>query len=190
MTLLQDSTSSVHSLLMIIERPSTCDVASGRNASDLEHMHFCSFGMAKTLQSSMYSSFVKRSGMNIGISSMSGSWSRDLGGLVISSMCGGGGEDAADRMWSCYFSLGWSSGSGGLSKTPMYWVVLRNLSRIVLTSAIVMYMSSEELQSLRYAREKTTMARYFASILRVGLLFCAEILGGRDRGSFEEDKGR
>ena len=69
-------------------------------------------------------------------------------------------------------------------------MVLRNLSRIILTSAIVMYMSSEELQSLRYAQEKTTMARYFASILRVGLLFCEEISGGKDRGSFEEDEGR
>ena len=37
--------SSIHSLLVIIVRPSICDVASGMNASDLEHMHLCSFGM-------------------------------------------------------------------------------------------------------------------------------------------------
>ena len=37
--------SSIHSLLVITVRPSICDVASGMNASDLEHMHLCSFGM-------------------------------------------------------------------------------------------------------------------------------------------------
>ena len=97
MILLLDSASSVHFLLMIAERPSTYDVASGMNTSDIEHMHLCSFIMVETLPSSIYSSSVKRSGMNIGISSMSGSGSVDLGGSVISSMCGGGGEDAADR---------------------------------------------------------------------------------------------
>ena len=40
--------SSIHSLLVITVRPSICDVASGMNASDLEHMHLCSFGMFET----------------------------------------------------------------------------------------------------------------------------------------------
>ena len=66
---------------MITVRRSICDVASGMNASDLEHMHLCSFDMLKTLP---------RSWMNIGISSMSGSGSVDLIGSVISTMCGGG----------------------------------------------------------------------------------------------------
>jgi len=50
-----------------------CNEALGMNASDLEHMHLCSFSMLATLPSSRYSSSVKRSGMNIGISSMRGS---------------------------------------------------------------------------------------------------------------------
>ena len=40
--------SSIHSLLVITVRPSICDVASGMNASDLEHMHLCSFAMFET----------------------------------------------------------------------------------------------------------------------------------------------
>jgi hypothetical protein len=36
-------------------------------------MHLCSFGMVETLPSSIYSSSMKRSEMNIGISSRSGS---------------------------------------------------------------------------------------------------------------------
>ena len=40
--------SSIHSLLVIIVRPSICDVASGMSASDLEQMHLCSFGMFET----------------------------------------------------------------------------------------------------------------------------------------------
>jgi hypothetical protein len=40
--------SSIHSLLVITVRPSICDVASRMNASDLEHMHLCSFGMFET----------------------------------------------------------------------------------------------------------------------------------------------
>ena len=40
--------SSIHSLLVITVRPSICDVASGMNASDLEHMHLCSFVMFET----------------------------------------------------------------------------------------------------------------------------------------------
>ena len=40
--------SSIHSLLVITVRPSICDVASGINASDLEQMHLCSFGMFET----------------------------------------------------------------------------------------------------------------------------------------------
>ena len=40
--------SSIHSLLVITVRPSICDVASGMNASDLEQMHLCSFGMFET----------------------------------------------------------------------------------------------------------------------------------------------
>ena len=55
---------------MIAKRPLICDVASGMNTSDLEHMHLCSFSMLATLPSSRYSSSVKRSGMNIGISSV------------------------------------------------------------------------------------------------------------------------
>ena len=38
---------SIHSLLVITLRPSICDV-SRMNASDLEHMHLCSFGMLET----------------------------------------------------------------------------------------------------------------------------------------------
>ena len=67
------------------------------NASDLEHISLCSFGMFETSPSCRYSSSVKRSGMNIGISSWRGSGSGDFGGSVISSMYGGGGEDAADK---------------------------------------------------------------------------------------------
>ena len=95
MILLLASASSVHSLLIISDRPSIYDDASGMNASDLEHTHLCSFGMPETLPSSKYSSSVKRSAMNI--SSWRGSSSEDLGGSVISSIYGGGGEDAADR---------------------------------------------------------------------------------------------
>ena len=40
--------SSIHSLLVITVRPLICDVASGLNASDLERMHLCSFGMFET----------------------------------------------------------------------------------------------------------------------------------------------
>ena len=40
--------SSIHSLLVFTVRPSICDVASGTNASDLEQMHLCSFGMFET----------------------------------------------------------------------------------------------------------------------------------------------
>ena len=40
--------SSIHSLLVIIVRPLICDVAFGMNASDLEHMHLCFFGMLET----------------------------------------------------------------------------------------------------------------------------------------------
>ena len=40
--------SSIHSLLVITVRPSIYDVASEMNASDLEHMHLCSFGMFET----------------------------------------------------------------------------------------------------------------------------------------------
>ena len=40
--------SSIHSLLVITVRPLICDVASGMNASDLEQMHLCSFGMFET----------------------------------------------------------------------------------------------------------------------------------------------
>ena len=72
MMLLQASASSVHSLLIIAERPSICDAASKMNASDLEHMHLCSYGMPETLPSSKYASSVKRSGMNTGISSWRG----------------------------------------------------------------------------------------------------------------------
>ena len=68
---------------MITVRRSICDVASGMNASDLEHMHLCSFDMLKTLPRSWIR-------MSIGISSMSGLGSVDLIGLVISTMCGGG----------------------------------------------------------------------------------------------------
>ena len=39
--------SSIHSLLVITVRPSICDVASGTDASDLEHMHLCFFGIAE-----------------------------------------------------------------------------------------------------------------------------------------------
>ena len=39
--------SSIHSLLVITLRPSICDV-SRMNASDLEHMHLCSFDMFET----------------------------------------------------------------------------------------------------------------------------------------------
>ena len=85
------------------------------NASDLEQMHLCSFDMLAALPSSKYSSSVKRSGTNIGISSMKGSRSGDFGGSVISSMCGGGGEDVAERIQSCCVSLGCSKGSGGSS---------------------------------------------------------------------------
>ena len=35
-------------LAMITVRPSICDVASGMNASDVEHMHLCSFDMFET----------------------------------------------------------------------------------------------------------------------------------------------
>src|SRR6185437_3245877 len=97
MILLLASASSIHSLLIFAERPSICDDASGMNALDLEHTHLCSFGMPETLPSSKYSSSVKRSGMNIGISSWRGSSSEDFGGSVISSIYGGGGEDATDR---------------------------------------------------------------------------------------------
>ena len=55
MILLLDSASFVHSFHMIAEKPSTYDVASGMNASDLKDMHLCSFGMVETLLSSMYS---------------------------------------------------------------------------------------------------------------------------------------
>ena len=40
--------SSIHSLLVITVRPSIYDVAFGMNASYLEHMHLCSFGMLET----------------------------------------------------------------------------------------------------------------------------------------------
>jgi hypothetical protein len=58
---------------MIAKSPSIYDEVSGMNASDLEHIHLCSFGMLATLPSSRYSSSVKRSGINIGMSSMRGS---------------------------------------------------------------------------------------------------------------------
>ena len=54
-------------------------------------------------------SLMKRSGMNIDISLVSGSWSVDLSGSVVS-MCCESGEDAADRMRTCCFSLGRSVG--------------------------------------------------------------------------------
>ena len=40
-------TSSIHSLLTIAVIPSICDVVSGTDASDLEHMYLCSFGIAE-----------------------------------------------------------------------------------------------------------------------------------------------
>ena len=43
-----NSAPSIHSLLVITVRPSICDVASGMNASDLEIIHLCSFGMFET----------------------------------------------------------------------------------------------------------------------------------------------
>ena len=72
MILPQDFASCVHSQLIITERPSIYEVASGVNASDCEQMHLCSFNMFETWPSSMYSSSEKRSGMDIGKSSRSG----------------------------------------------------------------------------------------------------------------------
>ena len=83
------------------------------NASDHEQMHLCSFGMFETWPSSMYSSSEKRSGTNIGISSRSGSRSENLAGSVISSMCGGGGEETTEMMWNGCLSVGGFAGSGG-----------------------------------------------------------------------------
>ena len=60
---------------------------------------------------------------------------------MISSMRGGGGEETTERMWSGCLSVGETSGSGGLSKISVYGVELRTFSRIVLTSAAVLYMT-------------------------------------------------
>ena len=50
------------------------------NASDLEQIHLCSFGMLAALPSSKYSFSVKRSGTNIGMSLIK---AHDLGTLVL-----------------------------------------------------------------------------------------------------------
>jgi len=89
---------------MITVKTSICDVASGMNASDLEHMHLCSFSMFGTLPSSW---------MSIGISLMSGSRSVDLIGSVISSLCGRGERMQLIGYELAASLLGCSVGSGG-----------------------------------------------------------------------------
>lgn len=51
---------SIHFLLIITERPSTCDVTFKMNTSDLEHMRICSVGLLEAVLSEMFSSFRKR----------------------------------------------------------------------------------------------------------------------------------
>ena len=64
--LLQASASSVHSLLMIAERPSICDATSEMNASDLEHTHLCSFGMPETLPMFILDLFTEEEYLELG----------------------------------------------------------------------------------------------------------------------------
>ena len=63
--------------------------------------------------------------MNIDISLVSGSWSVDLSGSVVP-MCCEGGEDAADRMRTCCFSLGRSVGE--THQRQHLWNALSDLS--------------------------------------------------------------
>jgi len=97
-------TSSIHSLLTIVVRPSICDVASAMDASDLEHMHLCSFGIAE------FHILLWRDQEW----TLTYPWwvAHDLWTWVVRwfPMCGGGGEGVADRMRTCCFSLGRSVG--------------------------------------------------------------------------------
>jgi hypothetical protein len=74
---LYDATARFHFLypLLAHDRSKTHNLrrASGMNASYLEHMHLCSFGMFQAFPSSINSSSVKGLGMNMGISLMRGS---------------------------------------------------------------------------------------------------------------------